>query len=75
MSELKDKILLNIDKGMHLGLLSKEDLFEILKHVGPYLDICTIPKYSKANKLSYNGVKNFRDVRELYGTKYVLDMD
>jgi hypothetical protein len=73
MSKLKDKLLINIHKGMENNMLSNEDLVQIIEHTGAYLNLSTISNYASENKLSYNGVKNFRSVVKIFGVKFVVD--
>lgn len=73
MSELKDKILINIHKGMEMNMLSNDDLVQIIEHCGLHLNICTIAEYAKRNKISYNGAKKFRKNVELFHVKFIID--
>jgi hypothetical protein len=75
MSELKDKIALNIHKGMDNNMLSNNDLVQIIELCGSYLNLSTIPDYAKKNNISYNGAKKFRNIKKIFGTKYVIDND
>lgn len=72
-SELKDKIILNIMKGVDNDLLNNEDLIHIIETCGSYLNIQTIPNYATQNDLSYNGAKNHRDVRKIFNVRFVID--
>lgn len=73
MENLKDKLLLNIDKGMENKLLSNNDLVQIIEQCGSYLNLMTIADYAGANKISYNGAKNHREQLELFGVKFIID--
>jgi len=73
MENLKDKLLLNIDKGMENKLLSNDDLVQIIEQCGSYLNLMTISDYAEANKISYNGAKHFREHLELFGVKFIVD--
>ncbi len=75
MSDLKDKILINIHKGMMDNVLSNDDLVQIIEHCGLCLNICTLTNYARQNNISYNGAKKFRNVKKIFGTKYVIDND
>lgn len=55
------------------GELDNDSLVQLIEHAGAYLNICTIPKYAKEHNLSYNGVKKFRTVKEIFNTKFVID--
>lgn len=72
-SELKDKIIKNIDIGMAQNMLSNQDLIEIIKTAGLYLNLMTISDYSKRNNISYNGAKHHREVRKIFNVKFVID--
>ena len=74
-SELRDKINVNIMKGMHNNLLSNDDLVEIIQNCGSYLNLRTISDYAKENNISYNGVKNFRNKVKLFGVKFIIEND
>lgn len=53
--------------------LTNDDLVQLIELCGSYLNLETIPKYAKQNKMSYNGVKKFRHVVTLFNTKFVID--
>lgn len=72
-NELKDRIILNIMKGMENQMLSNNDLIEIIEAAGLFLNLRTIADYAKQNNISYNGAKNFRDKVELFGVSFVID--
>ena len=55
MSELRDKILINIHKGMENNMLSNDDLVQFIELSGSYLNLMTIPDYAYKNNISYNG--------------------
>lgn len=55
------------------GELANNDLVQIIEHVGGYLNLATISNYAKANDLSYNGAKKFRDVVVIFDTKFIID--
>jgi hypothetical protein len=74
-NELKDKIILNIMKGMENNMLSNNDLIEIIEAAGSFLNLRTISDYAKQNNKSYNGVKNFREKIELFNVNFVIDND
>ena len=73
MENLKDKLLLNIDKGMGNNMLSNNDLIDIIESAGSFLNLRTIADYSKQNNISYNGAKNHREQIELFGVKFIID--
>ena len=67
-----DKIEEYVYKAMLKGELNVVQVFERLS---PYADLKTISKYAKDNKKSYNGIKNNRNIIELFGCKFVSDND
>ena len=69
----KDKIQEYISKVMNKGDLSNDDLVQIIELCGSYLNLQSISCYSKENKMSYNGVKKFRNVVDIFGCKLVID--
>lgn len=38
-----------------------------------YLNLMTISDYAKQHNMSYEGVKRFRKIQEIYGVKFVID--
>jgi hypothetical protein len=74
-NELKDKIILNIMKGMENDMLSNNDLIEIIESAGKYLNLMTISDYAKQNNITYNGAKHFRDKIKLFNVNFVIDND
>jgi hypothetical protein len=73
MSDLRDKILLNIHKGMDNNMLSNDDLVQIIEQCGSYLNIKTIPDYAKENNISYNGAKKYRKVSKIFNVKFIIE--
>jgi hypothetical protein len=73
MSDLKDKILLNIYKGMENNMLSNDDLVQIIEQCGNFLNLQTVSDYARDHKISYNGAKNYRDKVNLFGVKFIVD--
>lgn len=67
------KLLTFLDEKMHGGSFTNNDLVQFIESVGQYLGLQTIPDYAKENNLSYNGVKNFREVKDILGVKFVID--
>jgi len=74
-NELKDKIILNIMKGMENNMLSNNNLIDIIEAAGKYLNLMTISDYAKQNNITYNGAKHFRDKIELFNVNFVIDND
>lgn len=67
------KLLTFLDSKMYDGDFTNEDLVQFIESVGRYLGLQTIPDYAKENNMSYNGVKKFREIREVLGVKFVVD--
>ena len=57
------------------GELSNNDLVQLIEVAGAFLNLQTIPEYAKAKNLSYNGVKNHREIIEIFNVKFVIDND
>ena len=55
--------------------LDNDSLVQIIELCGMMLNLKTISQYAKDNDLSYNGVKNNRNVVTLFGSKFVIDND
>jgi hypothetical protein len=53
--------------------LNNDSLVQIIELSGMLLNLKSISNYAKDNNLSYNGVKNHRNIVELFGNKFVLD--
>ena len=73
MEDLKDKILLNIHKGMENNILSNDDLIQIIEQCGSFLNLKTISDYAKDNNMSYNGAKKFRTVKKIFNINFIID--
>ena len=58
-----------------LGELSNNDLVQLIEVAGAFLNLQTIPDYAKFKNLSYNGVKNHREIVEIFNVKFVIDND
>jgi len=51
------------------------DMVQLFERLSPYANLKTISQYAKDNNISYNGVKNNRDVVNLFGCKFIADND
>lgn len=70
----KDKALLEwLENKMQSGELSNDGLVQFIELTGRFLNLETIPDYAKRNKMSYNGVKNFRKTVNLFNVTFVID--
>ena len=64
-----------LDQKMHAGEFENNDLVQFIECVGQYLGLQTISDYAKDNKLSYNGVRDHRNIRTIFNVKFVIDND
>lgn len=67
---------LSLNKNLFLKykkIIGTEKLLECLVEIGGVLNLQTLPNYAKQNNMSYNGVKKFREVKEVLGVKFVID--
>ena len=53
--------------------LDNSSLVQLIELCGLYLNIKTIPDYAKSNKMSYNGVKKFRHIHNIFNVKFVIE--
>jgi hypothetical protein len=67
------KLIEFLDLKMYDNEFTNDDLVQFIESVGRYLNAQTIPEYAKRYKMSYNGVKKFREVKEILGVKFVID--
>lgn len=72
---LINKICEHLSQRIESGELSNDDMVQLIEHVGAYLNLATIPDYAAEHKMSYNGVKKFRRIIELFNVKLVVDND
>lgn len=75
MTEKEKKILARLSELIMKGELSNDFLVQNIELAGSFLNLQTISNYAKANNLSYNGVKNHRNVRNLFNVNFVVDND
>jgi len=68
-----DKLLTFVAEKFETNELNNESLVQLVKLCGNYLNLQTIPEYAKAKNMSYNGVKKFRKVVEIFNVKFVID--
>jgi hypothetical protein len=67
------KLLSFLDDKMYDGNFTNNDLVQFIEQCGKCLNLKTIPDYAKENKMSYNGVKKFREVKEIFNVKFIID--
>ncbi len=68
-----EKIKEYISKYVFKGELESDNLVQLIELCGGYLNLDTIPNYSKKNHISYNGTKKCRQIITLFGSKFVVD--
>ena len=76
MSEIQqntNKLLEFIGNKFETGNLDNDSLVQIIELCGGYLNLSTVADFAKANNLSYNGAKNYREVIELFKVKFVIE--
>lgn len=71
--QLINTICGHLSQRIEAGELTNDELVQLIEHIGSYLNLQTIPSYAKKNKLSYNGVKKFRQVTQIFNVKFVID--
>ena len=71
----KIQILNDLEKQLYKGKFDNKDIVQLIELAGTYLNLQTIPDYAKENNISYNGVKNFRNIIKLFNVKFVIDND
>ncbi|OFX52332.1 MAG: hypothetical protein A2066_00120 [Bacteroidetes bacterium GWB2_41_8] len=73
LSEYEKLTLIELGQSIVQDRWSNEGLVQLIELAGGYLNLQTIPDYAAAKKLSYNGVKKTRNIREIHGIKWVID--
>ena len=73
MNKLEETVLNKFGKFVQENSISNEFLVQIIELAGQYLNLQTINSYAKKNKMSYNGVKNFRRIVKIFDCKFVID--
>jgi nuclear transport factor 2 (NTF2) superfamily protein len=73
IKEKNDKIKQFIFQKYQDGELDNSTLVELIILAGNYLNLKTIPDYAKDKGMTYSGVKNNREIIELFNVKFVID--
>ena len=73
IKENTTKLLNFVGKKVQDGDLNNESLVQLIELAGVYLGLKTISDHAKANNMSYNGVKNNREIINLFNVKFVID--
>jgi hypothetical protein len=72
-TENTNKLLNFVSTKFQDNELDNNSLLQLIELCGNYLNLQTIPNYAKENNISYNGVKNYREVVKLFNVKFVID--
>lgn len=73
LTEYEKLALRKLEESIRNDKWSNDGLVQLIELAGAYLNLKTITSYAAANKLSYNGVKKTREIREIFNTKFVID--
>ena len=73
LSEYELHAISVLTSDIETGNWSNDGLVRLIELAADYLNLKTIPKYAKENTMSYNGVKNYREIRIIIGVKFVID--
>lgn len=73
MTEKENIILNHLGKVITNEGVSNDFLLQLIELGGNYLNIATIADYAKKHNMSYNGVKNNREIKEIFNVKFVID--
>ncbi len=75
LSEYEQKSLNKLGETLQSGKWSNEGLVQLIELAATYLNAESIVGYSKRTGMSYNGVKNHRNVTTILGHKFVIEND
>jgi len=75
LSEYEKFSIKRLGESIVSGKWSNDGLVQLIELAGDYLNLKTIPDYAKDQKLSYNGVKKTRTIKEIKGVRFVIDND
>lgn len=73
LSDNGKKLNAFLDEKMYEGSFTNNDLIQFIESAGRYLNLKTISDYANENKMSYNGVKKFRETQTIFNVKFVID--
>ena len=68
-----DKLISLIATKFEAGELDSDSLVQIFEVIGNYLNLKTVSDYAGLHRLTYNGVINTREVKEIFVVKFVVD--
>lgn len=72
-TENTDKLLKFVYDKFISEELNNDSLVQLIELSGSLLNLKTIPDYAKDNNKTYNGVKNNRNIKELFNIKFVIE--
>jgi hypothetical protein len=75
IQENTTKLIDFVGRKFEAGELDNNSLVELFKRTAVYLNLQTIADYARDHKMSYEGVKKYRRIEELFGVKFVIDND
>ena len=67
------KLIEFLDKKMYQGEFTNDDLIQFIESVAKYLNLQTIADYANEHKMSYNGVKNNRNIQKICNVNFVIE--
>ena len=73
LTEYERKSLNKLGQSILDGNWTNDGLVQLIELCGDFLNINTIPDYCKKNAISYNGAKKFREVKIIFGVKFIID--
>jgi hypothetical protein len=73
MTDYELNSLNKLGQAIEAGKWSNEGLVQLIKLSGGYLNLMTIPAYAKLNNMSYPGVRDYRNIVNLFDVKFVID--
>lgn len=73
IKEKNEKLKTFIFQKFQDGELDNDTLVQLIAQAGNYLNLQTISDYAKTHKMSYNGVKNNRNIITLFNVSFVID--
>lgn len=73
LSEYEQKAIEKFQESVFNGKWSNEGMVQLIEQCGSFLNLETISHKAKSIGKSYNGVKNYQNVRKIFGVKFVID--
>ena len=67
------KLIDFVAKNYEAGKLDNDSLVQLIELSARYLNLKTIAEYSRSNKISYNGAKNYRKTIKISKVKFIID--